>query len=238
MNSVTAKPTAPRITPAELFCADHAFATSLLLATVDVLGLECRGDEETGRPPWDPATVALELGDRLNVVIEDENFSKLSAVWNLLESDDFYHRLPVFVEVIGGLAGKPSWGIPTVAELTWGVFEANIICPPDTKEEGPIFSIEIETYIQKSAEFFGYTLLPRLLREATPQIPQDDPVGFLTEDPEMYASVMSVQTQERDQLDQALLMEVRRLIQQLRRLDLKDRAGLDAYLDSLQKAIR
>ena len=222
-------PASQLLTPAEVFSGTHAFATSLLLVSVDTFGPECTS--------WLPETVAIESSLRFKVDIEDETLSKLRAVWALLQTDGFYQRIPEFVDVCNGLNGYSEAVIPTVAEMAWGVVEASVVYP-SPNDEVP-FSLDIAQFIRTSSEMQGYQQLPGVLEAAAVAAPiMEDPLSAFADDPEMYGAIKKDQNQDKRLMEIAVWRQLSNLMGQLRRLQLRDREALEEYVSAVSRSLQ
>ena len=80
-----------------------SFATTLLIAFVDLMGAPGAPDEDEEPLGWAPETIRLELADHLGFQPEPILFDRLMAAIQVATGDAFYDECAAFVaECLGG----------------------------------------------------------------------------------------------------------------------------------------
>lgn len=194
----------------------QTFTTSLLTIALDRFGTELL--------EWHPTTIGMEIADEFQVPLPPLNRDKLMCGIGLLTSDDFYRRLPIFVQYCNVLSGSrfmPGIVDPAdVDECAWGLTEALIISPPDPQDDEP-FDDEIRYYIGGVLNDEGIKSPPDILRLGL----WDEQPAFsdsMLSDPEMFQMQFEVQASEAAQIEQMLKTRLKQLIEELQSLPLQN----------------
>lgn len=189
-----------------------SFATTLIAIVLKLYGTDALA--------WAPETIELELQDDLHVDVPTENMDKIVAAIALLTTDDFYGRLPRFVQLCNVLAGadfSADFDKADAAECAWGLTEASLLSPPDNDEP---FSAEIRNYLGAVLAEEGIEDPPDLLRLAIkPSLQGDIAVdGIDTESPELFAAGYRARGDRKKEIEEMLEENVHELLGQLARL--------------------
>jgi len=166
----------------------------------------------------------MEVFDDYGIEIPDTNLDKVMAGISIITSDDFYKRLPVFIQLCNVLADDefdPSSFDPAdPEEIAWGITEALLLSPPEEGDDEP-FSDEIRYYIGHIMSENGIVDPPDVLRIAMQDVPMEDPLAISADDPEMYSAFFHKQQDESKLIKQLLQIQIKELLQQLEGLTLK-----------------
>lgn len=216
---------------AKLLADEEAFATTLLIVVIDRYGF----DAINGPEQWHPKTLRMELEQDFNIELPVINGDKLNAAIDILTSDSFFRRMPVFVQYCNVLSGShPDFGSfdpASVLEIGWGITEGMLIADPE--EEEP-FSEEIRGYIGKVVHDEGIKTPPDVLRigEWNPDY-SDMPLS----DPAMFGAEFQAQSDESKEIKQWLGARLFALLKQLSELPLinGDASKLKKYIEEAAK---
>jgi hypothetical protein len=211
-----------------------AYATTILLILIDNYGTEVI--------QWTPETIRLEIKEDYNLVLPDANLDKLMAAISILTTDDFFKRLPVFIQLCNILSGDDfdptSFDPADPLEIAWGITEAMFLEPPDEDEP---FIDEIRHYIGEVLNDHGITSPPDVLRIAIQGVKLDDPNNAYSDDPEMYAAMHESNKGKSDRIKEMLKRQIGELVDQIQALDLENgdtKNLIDRLGDSQRKAKR
>ena len=214
---------------AQLLADPDTFTTTLIAITVNEYG--------TDSLQWSPATLQLELSEDFGVSVPRENVDKLTVGINLLLSDDFYKRLPFFIQacnVLSGSALTPDFDKADAAECAWGMTEAMLLGPPDAADESP-FTDEIRYYLGGVLDEEGITNPPDLLQLALrneAMIGSAAVEGLATEDPDMFAAAYGARADRSAEIAEMLQENINELLEQLQALPGSE--GKEALLNKLR----
>lgn len=117
---------------------------------------------------WEPESIWLELLD-LDIDLPPINRDKLLATMTLLDTGSFYWDAAVFENTT--MAFDHQWSSPEIlqeaspAQMTWAVFEANVIRDREGEEPG-VFDYEPAQYAAVSLYRAGFVVAPELLEFA------------------------------------------------------------------------
>lgn len=193
---------------------ENSFATTLVTILIDQLGVEAL--------EWHPMSRRMELEDIFGVRMPVINGDKINAAADILLSDSFFKRVPVFVQYCNVLSNSHfSFGIfdPADAEeCAWGITEGLLLASPE--EEEP-FSEEIRYYIGKVLDDEGIKTPPDVL-----QIGLSDKGADFSEldvdDPAVFQAEFKFQQDESDALKSWLRDRLRALVTELENLELEN----------------
>jgi hypothetical protein len=215
----------------QLLTDETTFATTLLVLLLDMYGPDAL--------EWDPQTVVLEFADDFGVELSRENLDKLMTAREIFTSDDFFRRLPIFVQFCNILAGddvRPDMFNPAdAAECAWGIVEGLLICPPEDDEP---FCDEIRYYVGKALDDEGIKNPPDVLRialyasDGEPSSEADFGSMSLT-DPAMFGGEFQIQQSKADEISRMIKENLNDLIRQLHSLPLQT-GRTEALLEKIQ----
>jgi len=192
-----------------------AFATSLTILAMDRLGAEMIN--------WHPMTVRHEILDEFHVLPPKHNLDKIYTGMGLLASNDFYRRLPVFIQycnILGGGQFNPArLDLADADECAWGISEAVLLAPPDDTDEP--FSEEICYYVGGVLDEEGIRNPPDVLRIGKWDIKPS--YGELSmQDPMMFQMEHEAQTEEGEQIKTMLRQRLDQLLREVSSLPLEN----------------
>lgn len=143
------------------FRGDDIFATTLLTFCIDRFTMECLD--------WTPQTLHHELLVEFGINLPKDNLDKLLAAMSILESDDYFQRLPMFCPLTEALCGNglqfDTVAMPDALECAWGITEALMLSPGE-EDQRDLFVPEISGYIQAICREEGLFNPPPILRIA------------------------------------------------------------------------
>ena len=199
--------------PRTVLLSPDSYASTLLVLALDQYGPEMLR--------WSPQTLRMQLEEDYGVEMPPAAMDRLLAAVMLLTTDDFFTSVDRFIAICNVLAGgrfDPEVFVPAdVAECAWGISEALLLNPPDTKEP---FSEEICAYLAEELKEEGFATAPDVLRIAldadrTSQV-QDD----FASDPEMFAGIWKIQREKTEDINSMLRENLTQLLHQIRALPL------------------
>jgi hypothetical protein len=194
--------------PIQRLLADpDTFTTVLLAIVLDKYG--------TDALKWAPQTIVMELHDDFHVQVPQANIDQIVVGLNLMTSDDFYARLPKFVQICNVLAGaelSESFDKADAWECAWGVTEAALLWPAANEREP--FSVEIQHYIGHVLDEAGIKNPPGVLRSAFRKQQAHNLEGITTDDG-AFAAEYGVDTSGQQRIEEMLSDNLSRLLQQL-----------------------
>jgi hypothetical protein len=216
-----------------LLANEETFATVLVTIFLDLYGMEAL--------EWSPETIQMEFRDDFGLELPKGNLDKLMAAIGILTTDDFYKRLPVFVQYCNVLSGddfRPDVFDPADAmECAWGIVEGLLLSPPE--EEEP-FSDEIRSYIGRTLDEEGIKDAPDVLGIALRNVAGDantdwspDFSAMSLTDPTMFAAEYQVQQDKGREIVDSIREGVMDLIRQLESLPLQN-GRTEGLLQKLQ----
>lgn len=207
----------------QLLLSDTTFATTLLAIVLDEYGTEALG--------WAPETIKMELEEDFGITLPVGAMSKLVAGISVLTSNEFYRRLPVFIQICNALSGEElsdQFDKADAEDCAWGLTEALLLSPP---EEDDPFSHEIRAYLGAVVDEEGLINPPDLLKLAISNMPQDVSLGDIAEnDPELFELGFQERTARSDDIRQATEQNLSELIEQLSLVSGKSASTLLATL--------
>ena len=197
----------------QLLESDDAFATTLLIASLDEFGTECLG--------WLPQALRLELSETFNANPSIMAMDRLMAGIAILTTNAFQISLPTFNEFCGILSGEPhnpEFFVPIdAASAAWGITESLLIHPPEGDDH---FSEDITAYIAALLKQEGIITPPDVLRIAHLHMPKVESLDF-SDDPEMFEAVFSVEKGKTDEINRFVKSMLSELVKQLASLQLQ-----------------
>ena len=197
-----------------LLSSEATYATTLLVLALDRLGPEMLH--------WHQMTRRLELEEEIGAEMPPINGDKLSAAVDILTSDAFFQRVPVFIQYCNILSGSRfvvgTFDPADADECAWGITEALLISPP---EEDEPFSEEILWYIGKVLDEEGIKTPPDVLRIARRASPADFS-EMSTQEPSMFQAEFKFQEDEAKEIEQMVRTKLIELLHELEQLPLKN----------------
>ena len=189
----------------------ETYATTLLAMVADLYGTELF--------QWHPTTIRLQLSQDIGPV-DKQALDKLMAGISLVTSNEFYRRLPYFVQVCNILSGDdfdPTLFDPAdVMECAWGVTEATLISPV---EDGERPDDEIVAYVRQMLDIEGYVRVPAILRRFA-GVGDAQSLDY-ADDPEMFQALVETQTAKAQEVDDIVHESLSDLLGQLTALPLR-----------------
>ncbi len=219
----------PQVRAARKALTDEgSFATTLLLATVDVYGTEMCS--------WTPETILMHLNEDFNIRMPAVTFDRLMAAIGLLTTDDFYKSLPDFIwycNILSGDSFEPNlWDPAEADEIAWAITEAMLIAPPDDNDDAP-FIPEITGYIGTVLDNEGIVNAPDVLNIATRQSSLGS-LSHYSDDPEMFQTLYDFQSDRSAAIVRMLRANLQELAAQMQALTLYNGDALDAIVKTLK----
>lgn len=201
----------------ELNMDPEAFASCLILATLDKYGTDALG--------WEPETLRKQF-ELDGCPLHEDNADKIMAVISLLNSDLFHVSLEGFNMVCRSLSGEgvdAEWFVPaTVDQVAWGVLEARMIEGPE-EFDAQGFSKDIELFTGMILADEGFSKAPSMLAFAIfDSAWEGRRAEALGGDPDMASAFEGRQNTEMDELEEEMTGRMRGLASQLKALELKD----------------
>ncbi len=218
----------------QVFTDPESFSTTMILVLVDVYGTEVF--------TWAPETIKMEIEDDFSIKMPVINFDRLMAGVALVTSDRFYKSLPDFIDlcnILSGAAAHPGiFDIADAGECAWGITEALLLSPPDTKDQNP-FTKEICAYVGKMLDMEGIIEAPDILRIAVREKDLKAKIhNDFSDDPEMYSAIWSSERDKTDDINQMVKDRLFAMITQVSMLQLANGDVSDMskkMLDALNK---
>jgi hypothetical protein len=143
----------------KLFEGEEAFASSLLIALVDLV-------QDVDVMNWDPETITAEIKTKTGATISSDNMDRLMGLCMALTTNQFYTDVNAFIQICNALSGAgvdfKTFDPATVSEMAWAVSEVLMNDRPDVDLE-ELFSPEIRTYVGMQADEEGLSALPKIL---------------------------------------------------------------------------
>lgn len=194
-----------------------AFATTLVSPVIDQYSTEAL--------TWSPQTLQMEFHDDFRANVPQINMDKLLAGVNILTTDDFFRRLPRFVQLCNTLAGselRPQVFDPaSAAECAWGMTEALLLQPPDDDVED-IFDDSIRYYLGEVLVDEGIRTPPDLLKLAIYPTANGEAEFPGALDPEGFAMEFEVQQDRGKEISDMVREKLQSLIKQLSSVPLQN----------------
>lgn len=196
-----------------VFTSEDSYGTTLLTYFIDRYAPEGL--------TWAPMTIRLEIEDDMDAPMPPAVFDRLMAALFVASSDEFYLRLPRFIQICNVLYGSPL--LPdvvdpaTVRECAWGVTEAALLNPPPEEIDG--FHPDIRSYVDRVLSREGFLTTPVALR---PLIPNRDAeyAAYPVERPTAFAGEFEAQAESAAEVDAEVSERLRELFEQLEALPL------------------
>jgi hypothetical protein len=199
---------------------EETFATVLITIILDLYG--------TDALQWSPDTLTMEILDDFAIELPSSNLDKIMCAIGLLTTNDFFKRLPVFVQYCNILAGddfRPETiEPPDAVECGWGIVEGLLLSPPDEDEP---FTEEIRYFIGKVLAAEGITDPPDVLGIALLDGPSTagyspDYSGMVLTDDTAFANQFQDQQQHRQDVIDTIREQTSELVRQLSLLPLQN----------------
>lgn len=150
--------------PKEILLNEDATATAIFEATRRLLGPQFLA--------WEPESIWLELLDQ-GIDMDSVNRDKLMAVSTLIQTGGFYWDAAAFENTAMAFNDLPiapdAVQEASPAQLSWAVFEADLICKREHLEKGE-FDYEPARYAAVSMHRAGHILAPELLSFAQDEL--------------------------------------------------------------------
>lgn len=221
-----------------LLSSDETFGTTLLVVAIDTYGSQSIIGDEDHR--WSPRSLKMELEADFNVEIPKQIFDRLMAAIQVVTSDDFYKRLPVFIQLCNVLSGaeyNPQvFDKADARECAWGMTEAMLLAPPDEDDPEPYID-EIRHYLGKVIDDAGIRgEPPDLLRLAIREKPQAGYSDLAETDPDMFRAEFEVNENVGKVIESELERLLGELFDQLSALPLKN-GDTHGLLRRIQKSL-
>lgn len=210
---------------------EETFATVLITIVLDLYGTEAL--------EWSPDTLVMEIHDDFALDLPRSCLDKIMCSIGLLTTNDFYKRLPVFMEYCNVLAGddfRPETVEPPDAvECGWGIVEGLLLSPPDEDEP---FTEEIRYFIGKVLAAEGITDPPDVLAIALLDGPSTadyspDYSGMALGDDTSFQVQWQDQQQHRQDVINTIREQTSELIRQLANLPLRN-GRTEGLMEKLQ----
>jgi hypothetical protein len=217
--------------------SDTTYATTLFAMLVDRLPDEKNPLKKVLQ--WHPTTIRMELEAEIGGSMSVMNGQKLMAAIDIVTSDSFFQRVPVFVNYCNVLSNEPlavgTFDWADAEECGWGIIEGLLLNPPDEGEEP--FSTEIRRHLGYVLETEGILSPPDVLRIAIGDQQQQDFSGLDTSDPTMFSGQFKMQSDEADEIEQALKSRLRELLNELEQAPFRSDV-VEGYQTKLRKGLR
>lgn len=195
--------------------SEDTYATTLLIVFLDQFGIEALD--------WSPETIKLELQDEFQTEISSSTLDRLMAAITVVTTDDFYRRLPYFIQLCNVLSGDDldlaTFDPADASEIAWGMTEALLLFPP---EDSNPFSAEIQHYIGQVVSAEGIVNPPDVLAIGLQETKTVDPIGDYADDPEMYSALYAGDQERVNEIKEMLQDNLRELFSQLKSLPLRE----------------
>ena len=209
----------PRQSKANHLVDAESYGTVMLAILIDHYGTEAT--------EWAPETIKMQLEEDFAVEIPEGNFNRLMAAISVLTSDDFYRRLPRFIQICNTLSDAdvdPDVFDPADSkECAWGLTEALLLSPPDKQVDDP-FTEEIRHYIGAVLDAEGIRNPPDLLklgiRSQTGE-EEEEPDMLSMTDPDMFKFEYDQQFDKSKEIAHMVRTNLDELFAQLKSLELE-----------------
>ncbi|MFN3981742.1 MAG: hypothetical protein ACK4SA_15295 [Caldilinea sp.] len=229
----------------QLLRTPEGIGTALLVAAADLMEDLKDAPHEEGSwldQSWDPLAIKLDLMDLVGEPIPEDNFNRIMAAREIINSDAFYHDLVSFIAICNGLASgvaaSPPDDFADVEEITWSVVEAAILWPFEDGAEPP-FSHEIKEYIRVTLKNEGFFNPPEMLRfagldnSAWGRVQEE-----FSDDPIMFEMIHQKAMEKTSDVDELVRRRLGQLQSQLDRLILNHGDTKDALQTALSEVTR
>ena len=192
---------------------EESFATVLFTVLLDMYGMDA--------VTWTPDTIQQEVLDDFALELPRGNLDKLMCAIAIVTSDDFFKRLPVFMQFCNVLSGNDFQPEvvqpPDAVECGWGIVEGLLLSPP---EEDEPFTEEIRCYLGKALQEEGIDDPPDVLAIAIME-PADYSGMTLTDD-QQFSNEFQDRQQHRQDVAETIKEETMTLLKQLAELPLQN----------------
>lgn len=200
-----------------IFEDENTFASTMVIALTDAVG-------NVDWFNWDIDAVRMEIQDRFDAKLPQENMDKIQALVLALTTNQFYVSLEAFVGVCNSLAGGGAdfrtFDPADVEEMCWAVTEVLL---NDHGHELPldqVFSEEIRHYIGTEALREGFKELPKPLRFGY----MEEGYGKATEamaDPELFSAYFTAAKDQVGEVQDLTQQKLQLLVKQISELPLR-----------------
>ena len=217
---------------ASLLTDDDSYGTTLLAIVMDHYGTEAL--------QWAPETLKMQLEEDFAIEVPESNFNRLMAAISVVTSDDFYRRLPRFIQICNALADanvSPDVFDPADSkECAWGLTEALMLSPPDPRVDDP-FTEEIRYYIGAILDNEGIRNPPDLLKLGirSPQGEEEEPDTLSMTDPDIFKFEYDQQLGKSQEISQMVKANLNEMFAQLSSLQLEN-GNTDKLAQKISKA--
>ena len=215
------------MTKYELWHSKEGFGTALLIACIDDWGIECVS--------WEPETLEITIREKYGDV-DPDSLQRLLAAISVMTSDMFTQDVSALCLICTTLdfeRGADDMFEPAgLDEIMWGLTEARMILGGiDPKK----FSDEIRIYVGKLMDEEGLTKPPKTLEFALPSKGGPSPEVF-ADLPELSQMFEEDQEISKEDLDEAAISKLNRLLDQINSLKLatSDMSEFRAMLDRIK----
>jgi hypothetical protein len=172
---------------------------------------------------WSPECYRMEFMDELQVEVPMENLDRIMAAVSVTTTQDFFTRLPRFIQLCNIFAGDdfdPRVFNPADSlEIAWGVAEAYLLAEPE--EEEP-FSEEIVAYMATILKMEGIMRPPMILRFLEDDLQVLNDTEIFSGDADLFQVAYQEQVAKRDDLNNMVTQNWHELFQQIKALDLQN----------------
>jgi hypothetical protein len=196
----------------------RSYAFELLTLVIDQYGTEAL--------EWTPQTLVAEFMDDFQADIPRVNLDKLLAAINILTTDDFFQRLPRFIQLCNVLTGsmlRPHVFDPAdAAECAWGMTEAILLRSPEDDETEELFSSDIRHYLGEVLVDEGIRTPSDLLRLAIYPTSTGEAEFPGALDPAAFAMEFEVQEDRNKEIENMVRERLKKLLQRLEALPLQN----------------
>ena len=141
--------------------------------------------------------------------VPDAAMDRLRVAIDLATSNRFYGEVRTFIDwcnVLGGSALSAQFDPADVAECAWGVFEAELIHPP---ENG--FGVDVREYVRVVLDEEGYGKIPKALAPVGVKAKDGLPGGM----PDLAGAAMAAQKGQADLIDASVTGDAEDLFRDL-----------------------
>ena len=181
---------------------------------------------------WDLETVQAEVAEDFGIALNNSSMNKISAAFQIITSDEFYHSLPTFIEIANAIDtgyGGNVFDIADLEEVAWALIVSSLLWPEPME-----FSGEIVKYMEYLLEASGLYKVPTSLQSVL-GADYRQAVESLSEDPVMFNSVNTIQTEGTDTIDKNVKEKLKSVIEEIMTADFSVNKGLKTKEDVLGK---
>lgn len=220
--------------PAEVFSRPDMHASCLLLMAVDSWGVECI--------QWEPETFTTAVRDEFGTKLNALNYDKLNAAISLVASNLYHRSIGAFCAINKALSFKSvnanEFNVCSLDDVLWGTTEAKLIeGTEDFIEQG--FTHDIGSYVGKLLEAEGVVNPPSNLAfaEIDPDI-KEATANAEFADAAAWKMQMSRESDETEEMNQFMGINLMRLFKQLQVLPLSNKTALQGQIDEMLENIK